>query len=86
MQCLPTQTPQYPVTNGYDDTAPDRGIDLHLISNGRWSALDLDELLEQLVLAGSPPELICTYADPSGRRRGVAGGAYGAARRQEAIG
>ena len=43
-----------PVTNGYDDTAADRGIDLHLISNGRWSALDLDELLEQLVLAGSP--------------------------------
>jgi hypothetical protein len=58
-------------TNGHHDTAPDRGIDLHLISNGRWAALDLDELLEQLVLAGSPPELICTYQDPAGRRRYV---------------
>lgn len=46
-------------------------VDLHLVENNRWCALDLDELLEQLVLAGRPPELICTYTDPSGRRRYV---------------
>ena len=52
-------------SNGHND------IDLHLVVNGRWAALDLDELLEQLVFAGLPAELICTYQDPSGRRRYV---------------
>lgn len=49
----------------------DHVVDLHLVASQRWAALDLDELLEQLVLAGFPAELICTYTDPGGRRRYV---------------
>lgn len=49
----------------------DHVVDLHLVASPRWAALDLDELLEQLVLAGFPAELICTYTDPGGRRRYV---------------
>ena len=72
---MTSQQDTVPQNGNQNHTDVEQGIDLHLVSNGRWAALDLDELLEQLVLAGSPPELICTYQDPSGRRRG--GGAYG---------
>jgi len=46
-------------------------FDFHVAVNDRWCVLDLDELHEQLVLAGYPPELIATYEDPGGRRRYV---------------
>lgn len=62
---------RYTGSAGPDPSTGNNDIDLHLVVNGRWAALDLDELLEQLVIAGFPAELICTYQDPSGRRRYV---------------
>jgi hypothetical protein len=51
-------------------SAADSGsVDLHLLAGSRWCALDLDELLEQIVLAGCPCELIATNQGPNGRRR-----------------
>ena len=54
-----------------DSTTSEVTLELPLVENSRWCALDLDELLEHLVLAGRPPELICTYKDPGARRRYV---------------
>jgi len=48
-----------------------QGIDLRLMVNDRWCALDLDELLQAVEFAGLPPELIVTYVDRHGRRRYV---------------
>jgi hypothetical protein len=44
-------------------------VEVPAATNGRWVAVDLDELLEGLELAGGPGELICTYLDAGGRRR-----------------
>lgn len=58
-------------TNGAQHTPPAHGLDLHVVANGRWFAIDLDEMLEAAEFAGLPGELIVTYVDAGGRRRYV---------------
>jgi hypothetical protein len=70
---LPTSTPDHndgPNGNGCHPETH-RPVELHVVQNGRWVAIDLDELLESIEFAGLPRELIVTYMDANGRRRYV---------------
>ena len=46
-------------------------LELPLVVNARWCAVDLDELQEAAEDAGLPGELILTYLDAGNRRRYV---------------
>ena len=46
-------------------------LELPLVVNARWCAVDLDELQEATEGAGLPGELILTYLDAGNRRRYV---------------